>query len=217
MSKKTKPRQQFTLEQKVAYHEAGHAAMAHALGMPIGPISTVQDKKSPEFDEIFVIDLKEIFGEIPTRTLNFPEVSNWWTAEDAIANENEIMWLLGGVVATSILRGCRQVRPCDAEMDESDWTEALALAHRRCKPDGHERDRETLAYLQWLECRTRNALKMYWGGVVALAEAVMGGKTLMRDQVMEIPLKGLLARKYHVVHENGDWEIKKGKAVTRKG
>jgi hypothetical protein len=57
---------------------------------------------------------------------------------------------------------------------------------------------------------------MYWGGVVALAEAVMGGKTLSSDQVREIALKGLLAKKYHVVHENGDWEIKTGKAVSRK-
>ena len=179
-------------EQIIAYHEAGHAVMRHILGHGFKSISTTKGEDGSE-----------------GRVRNKPGLRlKSWTKEAAIQNEEEIMALMSGMAATCILRGRPRIQAAEIILQgNQDWDRASVLAKQRCISTGVIGDRETDHYLRWLEIRTQNTLKRRWGAVVALADAVMGGKKLSEEQAVRI-IEGNEGR-ISVVHENGVWEIRK--------
>jgi hypothetical protein len=192
---KTPTRQRITRKQIVAYHEAGHAVMRHILGHGFRSISTVEGKDGSE-------------GRVMNKAC--PRVK-FWTKAAAIHNEEEIMALLSGMAATCILRRRRRIGVAETILQgDQDWDRAYKLAMYRCSAFVIG-DQETERYIEWLETRTLNMLRRCWRAVVALADAVAGGKELCEEQAVRIINRNLGG--VTLVHEKGDWEIQRIKPV----
>lgn len=189
-------RKRFTKEQLIAYHEAGHAVAAHCLEWTFKHISTHPEKES---------DGRVEFAH--------REPAPSWTAEGAKQCDEEIMVLMAGIVAQSILRGRPNYDPTDVPTSHSDSVKVARIARQRCLIQLRLEvygDKEMSAYLRWLRIRTFNLLKAKWGAVEALAGRLLERKRLTYDEAVEAMKQG---PSYFMQHVDGDWQVVKEEAA----
>jgi ATP-dependent Zn protease len=191
-------RRRFTKEQRIAYHEAGHAVADYYLGKKFKHISTYKGKGSKGR----VVGIRE--KQAPP-----------FTAERMKQLDDEIMGRMAGTLAECVLRGRRTYTWMDLVFGGSvDFERVYRIADARlyghCMGDG--RDKEKDAFLRWLEIRTCNLLKMNWGAVETLAETLLERKKLTYDEAVEAMNQGP-DRGYYLNRVDGGWQILKEEAA----
>jgi hypothetical protein len=130
-----------------AYHEAGHAVMALRLGRRFR-YATVR----PEEDRL---------GHVRYYAANYrPDGGDSDAAR--LTTEQHILTLLAGAAAERRFAG-----RTDRVGAKADYERAADLAGYVCGSQ-----EEATAYLRWLSVRTGNTLGVWWGAVVAIAEAL---------------------------------------------
>ncbi len=145
-----RPKKRIGKLDRAAFHEAGHAVVAHSLRLKFSQASILQSSESGAIGHVPF--------ELDTSSLRDGPVSyGERRAEKRL--EHRIVVLGAGVVAVGILTGRRAWR--GEEIDE-----AKRLAQQRCS-SGEEID----AFLKWLLVRTENELRLapWWRMVEALA------------------------------------------------
>jgi hypothetical protein len=157
-----------------AYHEAGHAVVAHALGRRFGAVTAVaevdalgrcQYAEEHNFDP----DLPGMYGE--------PQVQR--------VLENQIVGYLAGPIAQGILTGEKSWRKTSGR---GDVARAVDLAMYVTGDIG-----EAEAYLArlWLETEDLLNLPENWGAVRALAAELVGARHIGEEQAREIIAAGV--------------------------
>ena len=148
----------YARSQRLAYHEAGHAVVAHCLGHRINYVSTYPGK-------------------------NGRQAALSKTRTDRI--DEEIMIYLAGQLADCLLRGKRSYSMGDVLGSGSlnDMIQVDGLAQGR---DTGASDIERRTYIQWLKLRTRRLLMLHWSSVEVLAGQLIGRKKLSGAAAAEI-------------------------------
>jgi len=145
-----------------AYHEAGHAVMAHLCGQIVTTVEIVGDE--------------EHTGSVSS--LRFLEEPRWGADEQmpSAAIEARILCLIAGVAAENILTGDQSWREPEDDLDE-----AVRLALRvvgSC-------DR-VLPLLEEARDHAVDLLDRHWEGVEALAAMLLIHRRLSRDQMRHV-------------------------------
>ena len=134
------------LRMYVAFHEAGHAVVAHALGRRFTGVSMIPDDES--------------YGRIRFRLRKgfHPDVDSGWPTRKVVEEEAIISW--AGMCAEA---KCRRV-PLDRTFVSD--IDGIGLAGYVC---GTAEEEE--AYIEWLRIRAKNILDQphYWAAVQMLA------------------------------------------------
>ena len=141
----------------IAYHEAGHVVVYwHLTGH--APIRVTIE---PSIGTLGRVDRKRLIDN----TRLGADISD----KARVRAEKKIMIKLAGPVAEKRY-SCRSRRNGHASMD---WLEAFDIARRLI---GNER--ETIAYVAWLEYRTADVIQQQWQNVKRVAGALLTRKTL---------------------------------------
>jgi hypothetical protein len=157
-----RPRRRGRERERTAYHEAGHAIMAHACGIAVKRISIVEDEGS----------LGRMHKGMP-RWIH--EIDHNVTPYREIKLHQHIMVYLAGAAATAIYAHYGTWRGTGADL--------LVATHMAdCVTGGPE---ETDALLDWLWIRTRQRLAVppTWARVEAVATALLARHALTGQEV----------------------------------
>lgn len=145
-----------------AYHEAGHAVMAHLCGQIVTTVEIVGDE--------------EHMGSVSS--LRFLEEPRWGVDEHmpSAAVEARILCLVAGIAAESIINGETSWREPEDDLDE-----AVRLALRVVRSC----DR-VLPLLEEAREHAVDLLDQHWEAVEALAARLLIHRRLSRDQVRDV-------------------------------
>ncbi|TWT76951.1 hypothetical protein Pla123a_23760 [Posidoniimonas polymericola] len=165
-----------------AYHEAGHAVVAYALG------AAVEQVRLGGFDD--PDDLPHRFGDVRV---------NWGRVDPRIAGtrgagtrgagkgadwqlQRELLTVLAGPVAEMIYRG-EPAHPALHGPSQGDWAQAWELC-RVAVPHPELRTR----LLETLTTSLRQAIEReaWWAAVAAVADELLAHETLDQEQTEEI-------------------------------
>ncbi len=186
-----KPAKRPAVEQRAAYHEAGHAVVAYFVNRSVTQVSIDAGK-----------GVVEMSAEKPRR----------FDCEWGCQNEEEIMLCLAGMLAVLIHKRRKgYITASDiGSGSNADWEHISRLANDRLllPYPATDCDSEREAYLRWLEIRTRNLLKKAWCAVEMLAESLLASGRLSGAAAIGVIKRGL-TRQYDLEHVNGDWRIVK--------
>ena len=141
---KKNSRSQGEILEMAAYHESGHAVMAHVQGRRIKPVSVGKRAKA-------------------SRRVSAHPMSDWSQPNASGTQvERQVLVIFAGQVAQELLAGGQSCRG-------EDYPQAKTLASNVA----HE-EAELNAYLRWLRIRARNILRdpTNWAAVKALAQAL---------------------------------------------
>ncbi len=160
-------------EERVAYHEAGHAVAAYYIN-PIHKLKRVTIVPSADFLGCNHAWPKPTFN--PDRSLSESE---------EIRTYGTIVTLIAGAIAEKRSAG----RGADLSGSDNDFEKAFELANNVC---GNVR--EVKALIAWLQIRAQNLIHLHYDQVKALAAALMAHKTLRAAAVREVIKAALLRR-----------------------
>lgn len=141
---KKNSRSQGEILEMAAYHESGHAVMAHVQGRRVKPVSVGKRANT-------------------SRRVSAHPMSEWSQPNTSSAQvERQVLVIFAGQVAQELLAGGRSCRG-------EDFPQAKTIASNVA----HE-ETELNAYLRWLRIRARNILRdpTNWAAVKALAQAL---------------------------------------------
>ena len=118
---------------RIAYHEAGHAVIGHALGITLRSVSIIPGK---DFSGKLLID----------HPLRHVDLGHDASDRARLKAERYIMATLAGPIAQRHhhLQSWRKWHAAD------DWKQAAEIAERICDGPG---GKETAAFVRWLEAR----------------------------------------------------------------
>ena len=149
----------------IAYHEAGHVVVYwHLTGR--APIRVTIE---PSMGALGRVDHKRL---IDKKHLS-PDIGD----EARVRAEKKIMIKLAGPFAQQRYSS-RSRRNDHASMD---WLEAFDIARRLI-----DNERETIAYIAWLEYRTTDVIEQQWKDVKRVAGALLRQDTLSGAELLKI-------------------------------
>jgi len=188
-------RRRITERVHTAYHEAGHAALAHGLGFPVKRVSIVPD------DDTW----GRMYHDIPSW---LHELGYHVTPHREARAHKLIMVSLGGAAAIVAYAGRRTW-----DGTSHDLRDAHDLAD--CLTGGRA---ETDALIKWLWIRTRGRIAhpSTWPGVEAIAQALLSRETLNGRQCVDILNQveqsryNEIAARSHAVHAEGGMDMTAG-------
>lgn len=149
-----------------AYHEAGHAVVAYALGARIESVSLWG-----EADEF----LPERFGEV---RVNWGRVLP--TADGQL--QRELLAVLAGPIAEMIYRGER-IEPARYAPWQADWEHAVQCVQTLA---GDRRRQLELLQIAWVELERRLRDDDCWAAIASVADELLAHEELEEDQVAEL-------------------------------
>lgn len=161
------PRRRRRLTQRVhtAYHEAGHAAIAHALGCRVKRVSIIPD------DDTW----GRVSHSIPSW---FHELQYNVTPSREIKAHQHIMICLAGAAAIAVHAGRQTWNGA-----EGDIRQAYDLAD--CLTSGPKESRALVAWL-WTRTRAQTARPQTWSWVEGIAQALLSHGDLTKTQCGDI-------------------------------
>lgn len=155
-----------------AYHEAGHAVVAYALG------AAVEQVQLGGFDD--TEELPRRFGDV---RVNWGRVDPHGAGKGADWQlQRELLTILAGPVAEMIYRG-EPAHPALHGPSQGDWAQAWELC-RPAVPNPELRTR----LLEALTAAVRQALERdaWWAAVAAVADELLAHEALDQEQTDEI-------------------------------
>ena len=153
-------------ETLTAYHEAGHAVIAHVLG---GSVDGLQ----------LGGDIDDLLGD------RFGDCRVIWGAVDPLCDwqrQREVLTLLAGPVAEMVYRG-ESLHPAGFGPWQDDWQRAWALCES-FTPDSRSRIGFLERLLQQLSVEMQR--EPCWAAIAAIADELLAHESLDADQVAEI-------------------------------
>jgi hypothetical protein len=153
-------------ETLTAYHEAGHAVIAHALG---GKVAWLQ--LGGEADDW----LPERFGDCRIHWGQIDPLCDW-------QRQREILTVLAGPVAEMVYRG-ESVHPALYGPWQHDWRRAWA-ASESFLPQPQRRRQFLERLLNQLARQMQH--QPCWAAIAAIADELMAHETLEEEQISEI-------------------------------
>jgi len=166
-----------------AYHEAGHAVLAHRYELHYDYVTIVPDPEQGSAGHCSPVHFPDDFH---------PDVS--LSAEEEVWLRKYLEMTLAGDAAVTRLRGRHNWRGAAA-----DYHEAL---HDAVYLTSTDEDEEALALLKWLQVRVKFTMQTerVWAQVEALAAALLARDTLTEDEVEAVLLQ---ARREHFTRVTG--------------
>ncbi len=182
-------RRRFTREQRVAYHEAGHAVLYFNL------------KHVPAARSVTIVPAGDVLGSVEgALSASTPEelsilVEKIGDLELHHAIDHALTWL-AGPEAERQLTGRYNHQAARSDYERLDgWLRSW------CDED----QKETDAFARWLRIRCDRLVRVHWGEIKAVAEALLERKTLTGRQI---------ARVIRAERERGFQKWKNGRAGT---
>lgn len=146
-----------------AYHEAGHAVIAMQLGRGFSRVSIQPDADS----------LGRTLYSAFNRSFN-PDINS--STKTRLRIEQCIMCALAGPEAEAQFKGSS--RGLGAH---GDYKHAVDMASYECGSN-----EEITAYRKWLRAKTANKVKISWGQIEAVAEALVERTSLTRKEAEQV-------------------------------
>jgi hypothetical protein len=151
-----------------AYHEAGHAVVAVALGEGVKRVSIAPDETT--------------LG----RVHRFP-IGQWFQPDVVIDGrtrrrlETDVMVLWAGTLAEERAAGVAADEDLSAAAD--DFDRIVDLAEHACRSE-----RETRAYIEWLRLRSLGLLNRFdvWASIEAVVAVLMAETTISGRRLREV-------------------------------
>jgi ATP-dependent Zn protease len=148
-----------------AYHEAGHAVVAHVLGQRIKRITVVPNKSQNYVGCVFFAKQPSVKG-----------IDRDPSSKITRAAQERIMVSLAGLCAQNLFNP----RTCRSFHGDKDFKEVMLYV-------GHlVRENEAKPFLNWMEVRTDNLLRDNWKAVEVLAEELIRCREISRKEAHQI-------------------------------
>ena len=157
------------LDQRIAYHEAGHAVASYVENIPFLEVSIEPD------------------GEAAGRCVH-PPPPKWFRPADRVDYrtrrriESEVLVLLAGPAAEAMFAGRECRGRAFGDRREAERLAGLAMYS----------DEELSAYLRWLRLRARYVVGARWHTVECLAHLLLKKRTIRRTEARKVLADALL-------------------------
>ena len=165
---KFKAKRRTTLEERTAYHEAGHFVAAYV------------GKSSPAIRRISIVPMGDTLGHV----LPFPTPSFRSDTDPPLQRVvDTIVTYLAGAAAEKRFAG-----RVDHGGSEEDYCSAVSLGTRVATAD-----RELELFVNWLDERAAEVIDIHWWVVTGVAEELLSRKKMTGKEALEV-IDGLVAK-----------------------
>jgi hypothetical protein len=157
--------------ERAAYHEAGHAVLAHFLGVALRQVSIVTDQDSP--------------GHVPERGEYSEDTEYLRTFAE------EAFWLRMAIARYAGVEAERRLTPRSRNASAEEDYKRAAVALEKITMDWPSR-RALYFYARW---RARLLVENYWPEIEAVARALMDRRQLDAEELGKMIRRSVLARR----------------------
>ena len=165
---RAKPKRHTTLEERTAYHEAGHFVAAYV------------GKKSPAIRRLSIVPEGNTLGHV----VPFPAPSFRPDIDPPLQRVvDTIVTYLAGSAAEKRFAGC-----FDHEGSAQDYGSAVSLGMHVVTAD-----RELELFVNWLDERAAEVIDVHWWAVTGVAEELLRRKKMTGKEALEV-IDGLVAK-----------------------